>query len=106
VLARNGETGMTLASSNTMRNERLHETRSKLPKVLVTGSVILAGLLTRKATRHSWALLADEPPPDNPADPEVGWKEAVAFTVGTAVVVGLARLLARREMTRRVGRFA
>jgi hypothetical protein len=86
--------------------ERLHVPRSKLPTVLVTGSVILAGLLARKATHQSWALLADEPPPDNPADPEVGWKEAVAFTVGTAVVVGLARLFARREMTRRVGRFA
>lgn len=79
---------------------------SLAPRVLLTGSAVAAGLLARKLARKSWEIVADEPPPLNPAAPSVGWRDAIAFTVGTAVFVGLARLVTRREVSRQMGRFA
>ncbi len=60
------------------------------------GAAILAAVLARKALKSAWRMWMDSDPPDDPADPAVSWKEAVAWTAVTGAVVGVARLLATR----------
>ena len=66
-------------------------------KLLGTGSALGAGALANAVTKRGWKLATGSNPPDNPEDPDVGWKEAVLWALASGAVIGLARLLAERQ---------
>ena len=63
------------------------------------GSAIVAAVITRAAARTSWKSLSHERPPRNPAAPETSWPQALAWAVGTGMIVGIARVLGARAAT-------
>jgi hypothetical protein len=56
-----------------------------------------AAALTRKLLDQSWRAAAGKNPPENPADPDVGFGEAVMWSVLTGALVALARMVAQRR---------
>lgn len=61
-----------------------------------TGAAALGGMAVRKGLDQAWKLAKDEDPPLDPSSRDVDWKDAIAWTVATGVIMGLGRLLARR----------
>ncbi len=66
-------------------------------KVLGTGSAVLGGIVARKLTDGTWKFTTGNESPSNPEDPDVEWKEAVAFALLSGAVVGLTRMVASRQ---------
>ncbi|HCB05681.1 MAG TPA: DUF4235 domain-containing protein [Nocardioides sp.] len=56
-----------------------------------------AAALTRKLLDQSWKAAAGKNPPENPADPDVSFGEAVLWASITGAAVALARMLAQRR---------
>jgi Protein of unknown function (DUF4235) len=56
-----------------------------------------AAALTRKLLDRSWKVAAGKNPPDNPADPDVGFGEAVLWAGVTGAAVALTKMLAQRR---------
>lgn len=64
--------------------------------LVALGAVALAGVAARNAVHKGWKLGTRREPPLNPANRDTPWQEAVAWAVCSGVIVGLARLFARR----------
>jgi hypothetical protein len=66
-----------------------------------TAISLLAGLTAAAVTRmlldRSWKVAAGKNPPENPADPDVSFGEAVLWASITGAAVALARMLAQRR---------
>ena len=75
-------------------------------KLVTTGSAILAGIVAKKTTDSTWKFVTGSDSPENPEDPDIDLKEAVAFAVLSGVIVGLARMLANRQATKIVAKGA
>jgi hypothetical protein len=60
------------------------------------GSAMVAGAVAEQVLTSGWRMLSDEDPPEDPASPNVSWKSALAWTLGTAVIFGVTQLAARR----------
>lgn len=56
----------------------------------------LAARATRSLAGHGYKAITNTNPPRNPAHPDVEWKDAIAWTLVSGMVGGLARLFARR----------
>lgn len=65
--------------------------------IVGSGAAVLAAIAARKALTSGWEAATGTEPPDNPADPAVEWKQAIAWGMLTGAVVGVARMLASRE---------
>lgn len=65
-------------------------------KVLVAAMGIGAAIFARQGMTTLWKAVIKTDPPDNPADPDTSWPEALGWTVATGVGVGVFRLLANR----------
>jgi hypothetical protein len=65
-------------------------------KVAAGGAAVVAGLAVRKALAAAWLHTQHREPPEDIAEPGTGWGEAAAWTVATAVGMGLAKLIATR----------
>ena len=65
-------------------------------QVVAVGSAALAGIGARSLMQSGWKLFRGSEPPENPAARSVDWSEALMWSVGTGVLVGLTRLLAER----------
>ena len=63
-------------------------------------AVLGAAAATKKVLHTSWKAATGKTPPANPADREVGWGEAVAWSVAAGVGVGVARLISERVAAR------
>lgn len=61
-----------------------------------TVAAIGAGIATRTAIKSLWKRTTGNEPPNDPADPTVAWKEALAWAAATGVGVGVARVVGRR----------
>lgn len=70
--------------------------KSTLWKSFATLASVGAAIAARNAAVLVWQRQVGTEPPVNPADPETDWREAIAWTVATGVLVGVARLVARR----------
>lgn len=66
-------------------------------KVMVTGAALGAGALAHKVTNATWRFVTGADSPENPEDPDIAWKEAVAFALVSGAFMGLARMFANRE---------
>ena len=64
--------------------------------LLAAGSAALVGLATRQILRRSWTAWRKEPPPDNPAAPDVSWRDALLWAGATGLVVAVGRVVAKR----------
>lgn len=65
--------------------------------LLVAGGAAAVGSIAVKAgLNKAWKLAMDDDPPQDPTAWDVEWRDAIAWTVATGVVMGLAGLLARR----------
>jgi Protein of unknown function (DUF4235) len=71
---------------------------SRLWTVLTLLIALTAAGLARKAVAGSWRVATGKKPPENPADPDVDSREAIAWAILSAVAIGLARVLAQRKM--------
>ena len=87
------------------------EPRRSGPSSRCCCAVVAAGL-ARKAVDGAWKVATGKKPPDNPADPDVDAREAVAWALMTGVAIGVGadaraaqggRLL-REDSTRPSGR--
>lgn len=65
-------------------------------KLVGTGSAVLASVIIKKVLMSTWQSVAKSQPPNNPAQPEARWADAIAWAAGTGVFVGIARMLAAR----------
>lgn len=72
------------------------QSRERMWKLVSTGAAIAAGLATRKLITKAWTARTGQQPPENPGDPSVKWTEALAWSAGLGVGVGVARTLGQR----------
>ena len=70
---------------------------SFLWKLVGPASGILATAVASRVTKKVWVTATGSPPPDNPEDPDVAWKEAVVWALASGAVIGLTRLLVERQ---------
>ena len=70
--------------------------KSAVWKAVATLASIGAAVAARNAATATWKKQVGTEPPANPADPSTTWGEAVGWTLATGVLVGMARLFARR----------
>lgn len=70
--------------------------------MLAAGLIVpaIAAKAARMGVGVGYEHFTDSEPPKNPENPEVEWKEAIAWTICTAVIGGMARLLVRRYLAR------
>lgn len=59
-----------------------------------------AGMATRMLVTKAWEARTGAPPPANPADPNVRWPQALAWSAGLGVGIGVARTIAQRGAAR------
>ena len=70
---------------------------SKLWTVFSLIATLGAAALAKKALDTGWKAATGKHPPENPADPDVQMREAVAWAVVSGTFVALARMLAQRR---------
>ena len=70
--------------------------RKHLWMVVATATAAASSMLVRKGLDQAWRLATHEDPPADPSDRNVGWTDAIVWTVATGVAMGLASLVARR----------
>lgn len=66
-------------------------------KLLATGAALAASVVARKLTDGTWKFVSGGDSPENPEDPDIDVKEAIAFAVLSGAIVGLSRMLANRQ---------
>lgn len=64
--------------------------------LLATGAAILAANLVRKGMAFTWESVNHKVAPENPADPETSWREALVWSLASGMAIGIARMLAER----------
>lgn len=64
--------------------------------VVGAGAAALGGLVMRQALTQAWKVAKHDDPPLDPSSSDVEWKDAIAWTVATGVMMGIGRLVARR----------
>ncbi|QCW50849.1 DUF4235 domain-containing protein [Nocardioides dongxiaopingii] len=70
---------------------------SKVWSVFSLVAALGAATVAKKALNSSWKAATSRQPPENPADPDVELREAVAWALVSGAFVGLARMLAQRR---------
>lgn len=70
--------------------------RQRMWKLVSTAAGVAAGMATRAAITKAWTARTGQSPPQNPADPAVNWSQALAWSAGLGVGVGVARTLGQR----------
>lgn len=69
-------------------------------KLLSLGAALAASAVARKVTDGTWKFVSGGDSPTNPEDPDIEWKEAVAFALVSGAIIGLSRMLANRSAAR------
>ncbi len=65
-------------------------------KLAVGGAGLLSATLVKKAVSAAWRGGAKGDPPNDPTDPLIPWKDALIWTVASAVGIAVAQLVAQR----------
>lgn len=73
-------------------------------KILTAGAAVAASFIARKMTDGTWKFVTGSDSPENPEDPDIDIKEAIAFAVLSGALVGLARMLANRQTSKVVAK--
>ena len=70
---------------------------SKVWTIFSLASALTAAAVAKKALNSGWRAATGKQPPANPADPDVDFKEAVAWAAVSGTLIALARMLAGRK---------
>ena len=70
---------------------------SKVFSAFSLAAALGAAAVARKGLTTTWRAATGKNPPANPADPDVGLGEAVAWAMLSGTMIGLARMLASRK---------
>lgn len=70
---------------------------SKVWSVMSLAAGLGAAAVTRKVLDKSWKAAAGKNPPENPADPDVSFPEAVVWASVTGAAIAIARMVAQRR---------
>lgn len=70
---------------------------SKIWSAFSVVSALGAAAVAKKGLNATWKAATRRNPPENPADPDVAFREAVAWAVASGAFVGLARMIAQRR---------
>lgn len=60
-------------------------------------AAVVAGLAARKMVKAAWQKKYHEEPPENPANRDTAWREALMWSAATGAVIGITRMVARRS---------
>jgi hypothetical protein len=71
----------------------------KLFNAMAAAAAIVAGIAARKMVKAAWQKKYHEDPPQNPADRDTSWREALMWSAATGAVIGVTRMVARRSTT-------
>ncbi|WP_235736128.1 DUF4235 domain-containing protein [Nocardioides alcanivorans] len=74
------------------------EASSKLWGVMATATTLGSGIVARKAMTATWKAATGHKPPANPADPDVNFREALAWAAFSGTFVAVVRMLAARKV--------
>ncbi len=87
-----------------MANKKLLPEGSDGALVMVVSTVgaIAAAAVARKVLTVGWKAVIGEPPPDDPKSRETDWLVALSWAVASGAAVGVARLVAERQLAGRV----
>lgn len=66
--------------------------------ILSAGAAVVAAFAVRNAINITWRVALDKDPPNNPADSDTSWRDALLWTTCMGLAAGVARLLANRGM--------
>ena len=66
--------------------------------LLVSGIAAGSAFLIRRVIGYGWKKTMKSDPPKNPADRDVSFKEALAWTLVTGIIASIVRLLVRRNV--------
>ncbi len=77
----------------------MNSDKEKLQGAIITGATLLSAFVTRKLIEKAWVQITHKDPPKNPASRDTSWKQAFAWTITTSVLIGIAKLLVRRNVT-------
>ncbi|MEX2566898.1 MAG: DUF4235 domain-containing protein [Cyclobacteriaceae bacterium] len=69
-----------------------------LQTAMITGATMMGAFLARKMVEKTWEKVTHDEAPKNPSDPDITWKQALAWTLITGVVVGATRVMIRYSM--------
>jgi hypothetical protein len=64
--------------------------------LVAAASGAIAALASNQLLRRGWSAWRKEPPPENPASPDVSWRDALIWAGATGLVVGVGRMIAKR----------
>lgn len=70
---------------------------SKVWSVFSLVAALGSAALAKKGLDTAWKAATGKRPPENPADPDIEVKEAVAWAVASGTFVALAKMLAQRR---------
>jgi hypothetical protein len=81
-----------------MKKKLQRQTSRKVTWMIVgAGSAMVASTLVEKSLAAGWKAVPSKNPPSKPESPrKSGWNEAIAWTAGSALFVGLSQVLAKR----------
>lgn len=72
---------------------------SRAAKLFVNVTAVAAGVATKSALEALWQTTRDEEPPNNPAAPDVSWRDALIWGASVGAAMGVAKVLTRRGTT-------
>lgn len=70
---------------------------SKVWSVFSLAAALGAAAVARKGLNTTWRAATGKNPPANPADPDVGMAEAIAWATASGTLIAVARMLATRR---------
>ena len=70
---------------------------SKVWSVFSLVSALGGAAVAKKGLDRVWRIATGRKPPENPADPDIELREAIAWAVASGTAIGLARMLAQRR---------
>lgn len=97
----NYEGGLAFAVQNKFEMQLLDTFKRKSSLTLIAAGLIIpmiAARAARQAAGFGYQAITKNDPPRNPAHPRVDMQDAIAWTVASGIVGGLARLTARRYL--------
>jgi hypothetical protein len=77
----------------------MHISREQIKNTMVFGATLAGAFLARKIMEKTKVALTKKEPPKNPVDQDISWKDAIIWMVSTGAILGLVKLIVRRNVT-------